>query len=431
VSEDAFDWLLSLGQFGIKFGLDNMRALMAELGHPERAFRAIHVAGTNGKGSVTAIVEAALRASRRRTGRYTSPHLLDLSERIAIDGTPVSSPVLRDSVEDLRRAVERLQARGTLDVHPTFFEVTTAVAFSLFRAHDVEAAACEVGLGGRLDATNVLSPVACAITSIGFDHQQYLGNTLKEIAAEKAGIIKPGTPVVVGPVGSEAADVIAESAERVGAPIVWALAGVEWSTPQSSADGGQRFSLRTPRHDYGEVRLALAGTHQVENAIVAVRLLEELGGMALPVGPREIVTALDTVRWPGRLETIGGADGRSALLDAAHNAAGALALARHLSTLGPSLPLVFAAMRDKDVEAMVGALAPHVSEVVATRASNPRSMSPEDLADVIRRVAPATRVCVAPDPQAALALAWQQSPHIVVAGSIFLLADIMKVLGRS
>lgn len=431
MSEDAFSWLLSLGQFGIKFGLENMHALMTELGHPERAFRAIHVAGTNGKGSVTAIVEAALRASGRRTGRYTSPHLLDLSERIAIDGTPVSRPVLRDGVEHLRRTVERLQARGTLEVHPTFFEVTTAVAFNLFRAHGVEAAACEVGLGGRLDATNVLSPVACAITSIGFDHQQYLGNTLKEIAAEKAGIIKTGTPVVVGPVEREAADAIAASAERVGAPIVWALAGVEWSTPQSSTDGGQRFSLRTPRHDYGEVRLALAGRHQVENAIVAVRLLEALDGVALAVEPRAIVAALGAVRWPGRLETIGMADGRSALLDAAHNAAGALALARHLSTLGPSSPLVFAAMRDKDVEAMVGALAPQVSEVVATRASNPRSMNPEDLADVVRRVAPATKVSVAPDPQAALDLAWQQSPHIVVAGSIFLLADVMKVLGRS
>jgi dihydrofolate synthase / folylpolyglutamate synthase len=309
--------------------------------------------------------------------------------------------------------------------------VTTALAFSLFRAQGVDAAACEVGLGGRLDATNVLSPVACAITSIGFDHQQYLGNTLGEIAAEKAGIVKAGVPVVMGPMEAEAGRVISARALAVGAPLVRALEGVEWSTPHGGADGGQRFSLRTPRHDYGEVRLALAGTHQAENAIVAVRLLEELGARGLPVGAREIVTALDSVRWPGRLETIALTDGRSVLLDAAHNAAGAMALARYLSGLGSPQPLVFAAMRDKDVHAMVRALAPAVSEVVATRASNPRSMSPDELADAIRRAAPTIPVQVAADARAALAVAWQHSPRIVAAGSIFLLADVMKELGRS
>ena len=175
MAPDTLDWLFSLAQFGIKFGLENIRRLLAELGHPERQFRSVHVAGTNGKGSVTAIVEAALRAAGVRTGRYTSPHLLDLTERVAVDGVPVSSVDLIDAVESVRDGVGRLRERGTLDVHPTFFEVTTAAAFELFRRQAVDIAVCEVGLGGRLDATNVLTPMVCAITSISLDHQQYPG----------------------------------------------------------------------------------------------------------------------------------------------------------------------------------------------------------------------------------------------------------------
>ncbi len=217
------DWLFSLAQFGIKFGLDNIDALVAELGHPERQYRTVHVAGTNGKGSVTAIVEQALRHAGLRTGRYTSPHLLDLSERFAIDGTPVSQRDMVDAVETVREAVVRLQSGGVLDVHPTFFEVTTAVGFELFRRHHIDIAVCEVGLGGRLDATNVLSPMACAITSIAFDHEQYLGHTLRDIAAEKAGIIKPGIPVVVGPVSADAAEAIVSRATTSGTPLTWAM----------------------------------------------------------------------------------------------------------------------------------------------------------------------------------------------------------------
>lgn len=425
------DWLFSLAQFGIKFGLDNIDALVVELGHPERQYRTVHVAGTNGKGSVTAIVERALRHAGLRTGRYTSPHLLDLSERFAIDGTPVSQGDMIAAVETVRAAVEQLQKRGVLEVHPTFFEVTTAVGFELFRQHRVDIAVCEVGLGGRLDATNVLSPMACAITSIAFDHEQYLGHTLREIASEKAGILKASVPVVVGPMSAEAADAILARAEAVGAPLFWATEHVTRGPIVTLESGAQRFALRTPARDYGDVELALGGQHQVTNALVAVRLLEQLESGGLPIGAGPVIEGLASVRWPGRLEQVTLADGRSALLDAAHNAAGADALAAHLDGLGDRRPLVFAAMRDKDVTTMIQALAPRASRIVVTRASNPRSAEPAELAALIGRLAPQTHVDVADSPAEALAHAWNANPHIVVAGSIFLLADVMKELGRS
>jgi len=197
-SRSALDYLFGLEQFGIKFGLENISRLVEQLGHPERAFLALHIAGTNGKGSVTAMVDTALRAAGHRAARYTSPHLVDLNERFVVDGRPAADEEMTDAVEIVRDAIRQLRSTGALQAEPTFFEATTAVAFELFRRAKVEVAAIEVGLGGRLDATNVLTPTATAITSIGFDHERYLGATLREIAVEKAGIIKPGVPVVVG-----------------------------------------------------------------------------------------------------------------------------------------------------------------------------------------------------------------------------------------
>jgi len=431
VNQDALDWLFSLAQFGIKFGLDNIRAIVESLGHPERGYRSVHIAGTNGKGSVTAIVELALRYAGHKTGRYTSPHLLDLAERFAIDGVPVERDVLIGAVTTVREAVERLRASGGLDVHPTFFEVTTASAFEIFRHSAVDVAICEVGLGGRLDATNVLSPMACAITSIAFDHEQYLGHTLAAIAGEKAGIIKPRTPVIVGRMPQEAADTIRDTTSRLNAPFVDAMEGVDVGPVAMMPDGSQRFTLRTPRRDYGDVHLALAGDHQVDNAVVAVRLIEEIESAGMAGGPDAIVSALATIQWPGRLERVVLPDGREALLDAAHNAAGATALADHLERLREARPLVFSAMRDKDAATMLAVLAPVVSRLIVTRASNPRAAAPAALASIAARVAPDLPVEVEESPADALTRAWSASPRIVVAGSIFLLADAMKQLGRS
>ncbi|MGE0451020.1 MAG: folylpolyglutamate synthase/dihydrofolate synthase family protein [Vicinamibacterales bacterium] len=430
MSGDALDWLFALGQFGIKFGLDNIRALVEALDHPERSFRAVHIAGTNGKGSVSAMVEAALRAAGYRTGRYTSPHLTDIGERFAIDGRPAARDSLLTALERVRAAADALKSRGLLLADPTFFEVTTAAAFVQFREAGADVAVVEVGLGGRLDATNVLTPEACAITSIALDHEQYLGNTLDAIAREKAGILKTDVPAVVGPVPVEAAHAIADRAEQVRAPLVRAFDGVEHDEPAIDASGeAQSFRLRTPRRDYGKVRLALLGRHQLDNAVVAVRLLEALEGRGMPVDASHVLQALATVRWPGRLERVTTRDGRVAILDAAHNPAGAEALARHLA--GTKRPIVFGTMRDKDASAMIGILARVASEFVVTQAANSRAVPAEAIADVARQAAPDVPVHVASDASAALDRAWSASPEIVVAGSIFLLGDVLSVLGRS
>ena len=344
-----------------------MRALVAELGHPERAFRSIHVAGTNGKGSVVAMVDAALAAAGHRSARYTSPHLVDLSERFVVLGQPIGRAPLEAAAADLRDAVERLLSRGQLQTPPTFFEATTAIAFELFRRAGVDVAVCEVGLGGRLDATNVLEPTVTAITTIGLDHQQYLGHTLADIAREKAGIIKQGVPVVIGRLGTEAVQVVEEVAARLEAPIV-----------RADADA---------LAPYAPLRIALRGAHQVANAAVAVRVLEQLDRQGVSVSAAATRLGLEQVAWPGRLEVRRLPDGREVLLDAAHNADGALALRDYLASSAPR-PMVFAAMRDKDAATMIETLAPVVSAFVMTRASNARSSDPSTLAELARRVNP-------------------------------------------
>jgi dihydrofolate synthase/folylpolyglutamate synthase len=426
VSVDPLAYLFSLEQFGIKVGLDNIRAIVEALGHPERASWSIHVAGTNGKGSVTAMIESVLRAAGIHTGRYTSPHLVDLTERFAIDGVPVNLDALCDAVATVRDAVTVLQAQGRLDVHPTFFEVTTAAGFELFRRARVEATVCEVGLGGRLDATNVLSPVACAITSIAFDHQQYLGDTLEAIATEKAGIIKPDVPVVVGTMDPTAHAVIARVAQEQSAPLIDAREGVIVRR-HTQTSNVQTFELTTPRREYGPVTLGLAGTHQLENALVAIRVLEEIDARGHHVPSDAILNGLAHVHWPGRLERIVRDDGRELLLDAAHNTAGAETLARFLAA-DVKRPLVFAAMKDKDASGILRLLVPVVSAIVITRPSHPRAADPQALADLAIALAPDIPVEVEASPRAALDAAWRFGPRIVVAGSIFLLGDVMKVL---
>jgi dihydrofolate synthase/folylpolyglutamate synthase len=403
---DPLAYLFSLDQFGIKFGLENISTLVARLGHPERAFRAIHVAGTNGKGSVTAMVDTALRAAGHRSARFTSPHLVDLTERFVIDGHPVSSAAMSAAVTDVREAIDALRAEGALAVQPTFFEVTTAAAFELFRRAKVEVAVVEVGLGGRLDATNVVSPVATAITSIALDHQLYLGSTLREIAIEKAGIIKPGVPVVVGELDPEAFTAIDQIARERGAEVI-----------------------RTTASDVGDLSVGLPGAHQRGNAAVALRLLETANARGLRVPAAAIATGLATAAWPGRLDSRRLPDGREILLDAAHNPAGAAALASYLKGLpGPARPLVFAAMRDKDIRGMLTELAPVVARLIATRASNARSEEPAAILAHARAVVPRLPASAEPSLTGALAAAWHTSPHITVAGSIFLLGDVLREL---
>ena len=428
----ALDYLFSLERFGIKFGLENIRTIVKTLGQPDRAFDSVHIAGTNGKGSVTAMVDAALRAAGHRSARFTSPHLIDLTERFVIDGHSVAEPALEHVVGDVRDCIARLIAAGAIPAQPTFFEVTTAAAFELFRRAGVEVGVIEVGLGGRLDSTNVITPRVTAITSIAFDHEQYLGHTLAAIAAEKAGIIKPSVPMVLGQLADEARLVIEEIARERAAPVVSAWSDTTADRVELAPGQPTRIRLRTPVRDYGDIMLSLRGQHQIGNAVVAVRILEQLDGIGIDVPPAAIVAGLAQVSWPGRLEHRRLPDGREMILDAAHNPAGAATLAAYLAeTFADKPPLVFAAMIDKDVRRMFEALLPAVSTLVVTRASTARSADPETLAREAAAVAPDLPVHVEPNRAEALAAAWADSPRIVVAGSIFLLGDVISEAGLS
>ena len=423
--------LHALEIFGIKLGLANITALCEALGHPERAFRSIHVAGTNGKGSVTAMVHAALVASGIRAARYTSPHLVHLNERFVIGAAPVDDEELESSATRVLDVADRLRADGALSAPPTFFEATTAIAFELFARAGVEVAVLEVGLGGRFDATNVVTPVAGAITTIGFDHQDQLGHTLGSIAFEKAGIVKPGMALVIGELPPEAEDVVRRTAGEVGAPVMRARDGVSVAT--SLDDGRATLELRTTEHEYGRVPLALRGEHQVENALVAVRLLEAARARGVPLAFDAIAAGLAGAEWPGRLERVELEDGRSVLIDAAHNPDGAIALARYLARWHPDRPaLVFAAMRDKDVEGVLRALLPVTRLVVVTAPATSRAETPEALSARVRAVDPAREVLIEPDPAEAVSRALERAPLACVAGSIFLAGAVREALrGRA
>jgi dihydrofolate synthase/folylpolyglutamate synthase len=423
---DPLSALLGLEQFGMKFGLESISRLCEALDHPERSFRSVLVAGTNGKGSVTAMVETALRSAGHRAARYTSPHLTRLEERFVIDGREVETPELADAAARVMAAVNDLLRSGTLAMPPTFFEAVTATAFELFRRRGAEIAVLEVGLGGRLDATNVVTPIVAAITSLDFDHQAQLGDTLEAIAREKAGVIKPGVPVVCGPLPEAADSVVAEVARAQDARMVRALEAVRVTSRESS--GGFLYDFRSNRRTLDGVTLALAGRHQADNAAVALCVLDELTALGVRSGDADVRAGLARVQWPGRLEEI--ADGASRiLLDAAHNPAGARALVQHLRDIGwTDVALVFGVMRDKDAGAMLEALAPVCRAIVCTTAAGGRAMPAADLAAVARRVAAGTAVEAVEDPAAALARARALSDRVVTAGSIFLIGPLRGIL---
>jgi dihydrofolate synthase/folylpolyglutamate synthase len=427
-SQDALAYLFSLEKLGIKFGLDNIRAICDALDRPESRWPSVIIAGTNGKGSVAAMAEAGLRAAGVRTGLYTSPHLVRLEERFAIDGQPVDSEALKDAVEEVRRAVALLLATGRLATEPTFFEVTTAVAFELFRRAHVGLAVLEVGLGGRFDATNVVTPIAGAITTIDLDHERFLGNSIRAIAGEKAGVIKAGMRVVVGETKPEAVEVIAAACRERGAEMIPARSDV---TADVRREGDRLvLQLRTPRRRYRPMTMALRGRHQVDNALVAVRLLEELERLGYPLGEESIAAAVTTARWPGRLDLRLDARGKAVLFDAAHNPAGARVLADYLREFHPAgLPIVFGVMKDKDVAGTLSPLLPFAAPLILTRPRTERALPLQALHETARHLG-VQSVGVESSPQEALSRAWSLAPVVCVAGSIFLVGDILADFDR-
>jgi dihydrofolate synthase/folylpolyglutamate synthase len=409
--------LLALEQIGIKLGLDQIRALVERLGRPDRAFPTVIVAGTNGKGSVTAMIERGLRAAGYRTGRFTSPHLVDLEERFAVDGEPISASALDEAAARVLDAAERLTAP------PSFFEATTAVALDVFRNAAIDVAVLEVGLGGRLDATNVVDAMAAVITSVDFDHEQYLGDTLEAIAREKAGVIRAGAIVVLAANPPVVEGVIGEACRAAGASLVRAVDGV--TAGVQMVNGRAQLTLTTPVRAYGVFRLALAGRHQAFNATAAVRLLELLASTrGFTIGPKAIASAIEDTVWPARLETIR-VSSVEVVLDGAHNPAGARALADYvLETYGRRLPIVVGAMRDKALDALVSALAPAAALFVVTAASTPRAVTPQELLAVSARVAPSIPAVIDARPMRAVMTAALHGSPVIVAGSLYLAGEI-------
>ena len=420
---DPLDFLFGLERLGMKFGLENIASLCEALGNPQQRFRSILVAGTNGKGSVTVMTERGLSAAGYRSARYTSPHLVRIEERFTIGGTDVTPAALRDVAADVGELVQQLVARGGLEALPTFFECTTAIAFELFRRADVEIAVLEVGLGGRLDATNVVTPVAAAIVSIDFDHQAQLGDSLEAIAFEKAGIVKPGIPVICGPLPPQADSVVTEVCSARGARIVRAIERVRIDERAGS------LTIATPSRTLDNVRLALRGAHQRDNAAVAVALLEALGETGFPIPDAALCSGLEQAQWPARLELFSWR-GVEVLLDAAHNPAGARALAAYLGEVGWSgVTLVFGAMRDKDVAGMLRPVLPCCARVICTTAPNARALPAEELAALVTRLAKrAALVEAVASPADALERARAHGGRIVGAGSIFLIGPLRDIL---
>ncbi|MBZ5611437.1 MAG: bifunctional folylpolyglutamate synthase/dihydrofolate synthase [Acidobacteriia bacterium] len=386
-----------------KFGLERITRLLEVLGNPQRACRWVHVAGTNGKGSTCAMLEAGLRAAGLRTGLYTSPHLVEPTERIRIAGASVSPSQFADLFTEVHDTSERLLEEGDLDLHPTYFETVTAMAFLGFAREELDTVVLEVGMGGRLDATNVVTPTLCVITPIDFDHQVFLGNTLAQIAAEKAGILKAGTPAVFAAQPPEA-----ESVLRAHAKGPYTLSR-DWAIEDLLLNArGSRFRLRGH-----EIVCPLAGQHQVENARTAAIALHELGVSMAGIG---------STQWPGRLERI--SQRPEIILDGAHNLAGTRALAEYIRRFysGRRVWIVYGVMRDKDVGEMAALLFPLAERVIATAPDNSRALPPEKI--------PAPGAAITHTVGEAVALARQAGPeHVVfITGSLFVVGEARALL---
>jgi dihydrofolate synthase/folylpolyglutamate synthase len=418
---DSVQFLYALGNEikTAKFGLERIRAVLEALGRPQDRLRVVHVAGTNGKGSTCAMIEAALRASGASTGLFTSPHLAEPTERIRISGAPLSAERFAAAFDRVHMTVEELLSKGTIDFHTTYFETVTAMAFLIFAEEHVDWTVLEVGLGGRLDATNVVTPQLCVITPVDFDHERFLGRSIESIATEKAGIIKPGVPVVFSRQREEAGRVLRERAAELQAPMIesssWRIEELEL------AREGSRFQLSAPRTEERlKMKCPLAGEHQVENAVTAVTALHALG---IP-GDR-IEAGIAATRWPGRLERVPG--NPEFVLDGAHNPAGARSLAAYIDGFyaGERVRLIYGAMRDKALAEIAGILFPKAAEVIVTAPNQARAVHPETLL----RLTEHSHIRVATNLKDALAIVRSEpGGPVFVTGSLFLVAEARALL---
>ncbi len=449
-----------------KFDLAHMRVLLAVMEHPERAFPSVLIAGTNGKGSTAATLASILRASGLKTGLYTSPHLVRINERIRVNGEAIGDDDFARLHSEVDRIAERLVGQGELPWHPSFFEMMTAIAFAHFAGERVEMAVLEVGMGGRLDATNVVEPLVSVVADISLDHQKFLGNTVGEIAREKVGIIRPGGVVVTLPQQPEANDVIGNTILDLGARGVSAVQYVPPVSPRSgeylvpktkslttlrlrsgqapgtgNTEGGAESDCtvlyRYPLQVMGKqilVESPLVGRHQLRNVALAIAAAEELSKLgATGITAESIERGIRETRWPGRFQVVPAQAGwPEIVLDVAHNPAGAWALRSALSERYDDRPLifVFGAMRDKAISEMTEILFPLAERVIATRAENPRSASPEEIQQAGSRTgAEIEAVAVVGTALERARDAASSEAVVVVTGSIYLVGEAMRLLG--
>ena len=427
-----------------KFDLEHMRVLLAALQHPEKSFPAVLIAGTNGKGSTAATLASILRASGLRTGLYTSPHLVRINERIRLNGEPIEDDTFARLHDLVDRAAERLVEKGELPWHPSFFEMLTAIAFEYFERQEVELAVLEVGMGGRLDATNVVVPRVSIITDISLDHQKFLGNTVTEIAREKAGIIHSGGVVVTLPQQPEANEVIGNAILSQGARGISAVPYVPPVSPaapktEHHLEGNGRagtYVSRYPLRVMGQeilVETPLVGRHQLRNVALAIAAAEELNNQGFGINPQMIERGIRETHWPGRFQVIPANDNSPEMvLDVAHNPAGAWALRAALSACYEDRPLtvVFGAMRDKAIGEIAEILFPLAERVIATQADNPRSANAGDIRGAAARVS--VEILETPDvPRALTRASALAGPKglVVVTGSIYIVGEAMRQLG--
>jgi dihydrofolate synthase/folylpolyglutamate synthase len=413
---DSVRFLYALGNEvkTAKLGLERIGTLLEALGNPQQSCRIVHVAGTNGKGSTCAMIEAGLRAAGYRTGLFTSPHLVEPTERVSVAGCPVSADAFAKAFEHVHACAETLLRQERIDLHPTYFESVTAMALVLFREQGVELAVLEVGLGGRLDATNVVMPELCVITPVDFDHEAFLGKSLESIAAEKAGILKRGVPAVFARQRPEVEGVLeARTAEL----------GVRVARSSEIGIGGLTLDARGSDFEWASQRVncPLPGEHQVENARTAIAALT-----SLEVPPEAVQQGIARTKWPGRLERV--AANPDIILDGAHNPAGARALAAYLDRFYDPrrVWLIYGAMHDKAVEEMAAILFPRARHVIVTAPAQARAIRPE----TILELADHDSIKVAADLRVALALAAgaARDDAIFITGSLFLVGEARALL---
>jgi len=427
--DESVSYLLSLGHetVAIKLGLENVRRLLSTLGDPHAYFPSVQIAGTNGKGSTAAMLDSVCRAAGIRTGLYTSPHLVSVTERVRVAGREISRDEFARFATHVRAASE--EAHRESGALPTFFEQVTAIALVAFRDAGVRLAILETGLGGRLDATTAALASTVAITPVALDHQEYLGTTLAGIAAEKAAIIRPGVRAVVAPQEREAEEVIIRRCLESG--VEPRLATTETEV-EGDCDGGRlSVRLRTERDVYAGVRLALRGRHQLANAAVAVALAETLAEDGFVITREHVVAGLEQAEHAGRLEL----DTRSEphiLFDGAHNVAGASALRAYLDEfVTQSVTMIFGAMREKALEEMGAILFPAASRLVLTEPRSPRAATVEELLRAVPVPAASVTIALAPSTSDALAIARASTPTggiVCVTGSLYLVGEVKSLL---